>query len=347
MPDIPASEYIESLLVAYKQAERNYNQAVSDVVAAERRRDEAKKSKDEAFTRLDDARRKYGISIEGSNSENNPVVRTNRPPKSLTRKSSQNSGKKKQVRGQSIRQAIAESESSRIAVDDVPKSPTNDDKGTKSSPVIQRQSISAPHIVLSPTAGQKKAPKIFLTNPESPRRRSSNRLVPLLPMEDATHIFDIAKGRSRDWYDKNFDCEACGLVKKFYQAAFGTKTSEKTQKVTVRTIVLNDEWNDLVTDTSQIQEMYIGKSADKDSKRTLRDRAAEALVNPPQQDPVALFFAPKKLLNTNEIFYGGHWKVIDGKMLHPPRAVKGQLRQCLAKFVFVGIDRQIVDAINM
>ncbi len=347
MPEIPVSEYIESLLIAYQNAEKIYNLAVSDVIAAERRRDEAEKCKEDARTRLELARQKYTTPSGETPSPENPVTTSSRPPRGVTRKTSQNNGKKKQVRRQPIKKAIAESESTRTSpVENIQNIPMNVEEKIEISPVAKRLSITSPQIILSPTAGHSKAPKIFLTNPESPRRRSSNRIVPLLSIEDTKPIFEIAKGRSREWYDKNFDCEASGLVKKFYQAAFGTKTNEKTQKVTVRTIVLNDEWNDLVKDTSEMQLMYIGKSAEQDSKPTLRDRAADALVNPPQQDPVALFFAPKNLLNTNEIYYGGHWKVVDGKMLHPPRAVKGQLRQCLAKFVFVGVDRQIVEAIN-
>jgi len=123
-------------------------------------------------------------------------------------------------------------------------------------------------------------------------------------------------------------------------------TNEKTKEISVHTIVLNDEWNELVTDTSEIQEMYIGKSSDPNAKPSSRDRAALALVKPPQREPIALFFAPKKAQGSNDIHYGGHWKVVDGKMLAPPRAVKGQLRQCLVKFQFVGVSQAIVNALN-
>lgn len=529
MPDISPSEYIDSLLITYQYLEKFYNQAISDVIAAEVRRDEAKKIKDEALTRLEDAREKYGtpdVIKDDSPSSDNTTTGTpltdGRPPSALTRNNSFNNGKDKPVRRKPIKKAIAESESSRRTVveeveesgvvspnvddkqyelhqespsqDDIILSPTTGQKKTKSSrkiavekveesgmvdpsvddiqqelqqvsptekiptigprdiflsptvgqkktrssreiaaeegvmvepsvddiqhvsptekrpsilppdtilsatagqkktrssrkivtekveesgmldpsvhdmqqvinhvsPIEKRQTMAPPAIILSPTAGHKKVPKIFLTNPESPRKRSSNAVVPesprrrassgavplLLALDEIKSVLTISQGRNRDWFDKNFDCEAHGIVKKFYQATFSTKTSEKTKKVTVKTIVLNDEWNDLVTDTSQIQEMYIGKSPDNDVKPTFRDRAAEALVNPPQQDPIALFFAPKHSLNTNEIYYGGHWKVVDGEMLQPPRLVKGQLQQCLARFAFVGIDRHIVEAIN-
>ena len=201
-------------------------------------------------------------------------------------------------------------------------------------------------VMQSPVPGSSKAPKIF--SKAHSKRSSIGKITPgpFDPLPGATNVLEICKGRSRDWYDSNFDCESHGLVKKFYQAAFGTKTNEKTKEVSVITIVLNDDWNDLVTTTGEIQEMYIGKSPDPNAKPTLRDRAAEALVLPPQRDPVGIFFAPKKSKGTNEIFYGGHWKVIDGKMLKPPRAVKGQQRQCHAKFEFVGVDKSIVNAIN-
>lgn len=170
---------------------------------------------------------------------------------------------------------------------------------------------------------------------------------PLADVNTVQNILEIAKGRNREWYDNHFDCVSLGLVQKFYQAAFGTVTHEKTKKLTVITIVMNDEWNDLVRDTSQLQDMYIGKSSDPDAKPNLRDKAAEALVFPaPQREPVALFFAPKNGMGTSDIYYAGHWKVVDGKLLTPLRDVKGQPRQCLAKLKFAGIDQALVDAIN-
>lgn len=354
MPDVPPNEYINSLLIAYEHAEKYYNQAVSDVIAAEIRRDEARKIQEDALKRLEDAREIYGtIDVKKdvpwsditTNVTTSPTEGHGRPP---TVSPTRNTGTKP-VRRKPIKKAIAESESTRrLLVEKTQENVVNSDveDSPEAPQADKRQSIVPPDIILSPTAGQKKAPKIFLTSPESPRKRLS--IVPLLfPMDEVKGVLKIAQGRNREWFDKNFDCEAHGLVKRFYQATFSTKTNEKTKKVTVKTIVLNDEGNELVTDTSQIQEMYIGKSSDNgDPKPTFRDRAAEALVNPLQQDPLALFFAPKNALRTNEIYYVGHWKVVDGEMLQPPLLVKGQLQQCLARFAFVGIDRKIVDAIN-
>ena len=161
-----------------------------------------------------------------------------------------------------------------------------------------------------------------------------------------TPVLEICKGRTCDWYEANLDSSNFGLVKRFYQAALGTKTSATTNRVYISSILLNDEWNDLVGKTSQVQELYLGTSSSPDGKETLRDRAARALVQPPQKEPLAIFFAPKNKLQTENVYYGGHWKVIAGHMLEPPQIVKGQPRQCLVKFVFSGVNMDLVKAIN-
>jgi hypothetical protein len=92
--------------------------------------------------------------------------------------------------------------------------------------------------------------------------------------------------------------------------------------------------------------LYIGVSSNSDGKETLRDRAARALVQPPQKEPLAIFFAPKNELGTDDVYYGGHWKVVAGNMFEPPRVMKGTPRQCLVKLVFSGVDPEIVKAVN-
>jgi hypothetical protein len=343
MPEIPASEYINSLLTAYQYAEKIYSQAVSDVVAAEIRRDEAKKARDELFVRLENAREKY--TSDGTSPNNTSPNDT--PPREHVRKNSDGGGRRKLTpQNQSKRKITIRETIEKTMPAEAPRTPTSTEEKVEESPLASTTNIS-PDILLSPTAGSKKAPRIFLSpgSAGTPRKRAS-RFVTLMPLVDAKPVLDIAPGRTREWYEKNFDCDSCGLVKKFYLAAFGTKTNEKTQTVTVRTVVLNDEWNELATDTSQIQEMYIGKSKEKDGKPNPRDKAAEALVSPPQKEPIAIFFAPKKSQDTSLVFYGGHWKVIDGEMLNPPRAVKGQTRQWLVKFAFVGVDRLILEALK-
>eukprot|EP00934_Nitzschia_sp_Nitz4_P007022 Nitzschia sp. Nitz4//scaffold48_size128905//118304//119320//NITZ4_003621-RA/size128905-processed-gene-0.125-mRNA-1//-1//CDS//3329553045//7012//frame0 len=334
MPEISASEYLNSLLVAYQNAERTHSQAVADVVAAEIRRDEAQKAKDDALARLEEARTKYS-------SQSSKPADTGKQP--IQRKKSGEQGRKKTLTRHSSGKAS-----------NVPRK--GDESKTHDSPAMEASKAAAvpgppplesksSTIVLSPRAGSKKAPKIFSTGGKASIRTSSIAGV-LVPLNVPRNVLEIAKGRSREWYGRNFDCQVLGVVKKFYLGAFGTKTNEQNKKVTVQTIVLNDEWNDLVSETNQIQELYIGSSTDKDAKVTMRDKAAEALVNPPQKDPVALFFAPKNATGSSDIFYGGHWQVVDGKMLHPPRSVKGQPRQCLAKFQFVGINEAIVETLN-
>lgn len=400
MPDIPASEYINSLLTAYQYGEKIYSQAVSDVIAAEVRRDEARKARDELLVRLENAREKYSPDGSSPKTSDTALPRANNttPPRGRAGKISNGAVRRKQAPQPQIKNTIANAGGNeKIVPAEGPKTPTRPLQQVEAPYVAATSTLSPPFtpsgrksikktiasleanekgipaeapkspakpkqkeeaspvpttptppissdILMSPTAGSKKPPRIFLS-PGTPRKRSS-RFVTLTPLEDTKPILDIAPGRTREWYEKNFDCDSCGLVKNFYKAAFGTKTNEKTQKVTVRTVVMNDEWNELVTDTSQIQEMYIGKRADKDGKPNPRDKAAEALVSPPQKEPIAFFFAPKKSQDTSLVFYGGHWKVIDGKMLNPPRAVNGQMRQCLVKFAFVGVDRLILEALD-
>jgi hypothetical protein len=165
-------------------------------------------------------------------------------------------------------------------------------------------------------------------------------------------VFEICKGRTREWFDQHLDCDSLSLVKNFFRASFGTKTNAQSKKVTVFTMVLNDRWNDLVVNTTEIQEVYIGQNnnTNPNPKSSLRDKAAEALVMPPQKEPLALFFAPKNRektsVKTSEIYYVGHWQVQNGKMLSPPVSKKGQMRQAHVKFKFIGIDKRIVDAMN-
>mmetsp|Transcript_9491 Transcript_9491/g.17296 ORF Transcript_9491/g.17296 Transcript_9491/m.17296 type:complete len:153 (+) Transcript_9491:2-460(+) len=149
------------------------------------------------------------------------------------------------------------------------------------------------------------------------------------------------------------DCDRVGLVRRFYQASFGTKTNQETKQLSVSTILLKDDSNDLVQSTSDIQVMYIDKSTKSTapdgtaakSQPSLRGQAAQALATP-QQEPVALFFVPVKSTGTNNIYYGGHWKVVHGEMIDPPKTIRGRPRQCRLSFEFVGVDQSIVQAIN-
>lgn len=340
MPEISASEYLNSLLLAYQSAQKVHGQAVADVVAAEIRRDEAQKAMEEALSRLEAAREKYSSNGSGSNGAGGITT----PVQGIQRKKSGDQGRKKNVSRQPSKRAVNKSDSFAKKGGGTKKTqdiPTLDkESGQSEVPMPPSPPVDSTSSIRMRRTNSKRAPKIFTGQGQH------SKAGVLTPLSDATNVLEIAKGRTRDWYDKNFDCEVAGLVKRFYRGAFGTKMHEKTSKVTVKTIVLSDEWNDLVNDTSQIQEMYIGTNPEKDSKPTMRDRAAEALVAPPQKEPIALFFAPRNSNGSTEIFYGGHWTVVDGKMLNPPRAVKGQPRQCLAKFAFAGVDASLVEALN-
>jgi hypothetical protein len=212
---------------------------------------------------------------------------------------------------------------------------------------IDEKQVAAPpiRIVVAETI----APTEELHSDLLPRRKPRPVVVALKAYAYPKPTLRITKGRSREWLEKNLDYEAFGLVKKFYLATIGTKTNEKAHKVTVRTIVLSDEWNNLATDTHMVQEMYVVKSTGENSGgggTSQRDRAALALVDSVPSHPIALFFAPKKTLDTNDLYYVGHWKVVDGKILDPPEMIDGHLRQAVAKFAFAGVDKNIVDALN-
>ncbi|KAL3941514.1 MAG: hypothetical protein SGBAC_004132 [Bacillariaceae sp.] len=213
-------------------------------------------------------------------------------------------------------------------------------------PKLAEQGLSTPG---TPQRSRKSTKKLV----GSPAGRKSTlgnsmhrKTIPLDSKDIDLPILSICKGRSRDWYEANLDSESLGLAKRFYHAALGTKTRASTNQVHISSVLLNDEWNAMATNTSEVQELYIGVSNTSDGKETLRDRAARALVQPPQREPVAIFFAPKKTRNTDDVYYGGHWRVVAGSMLEPPHVINGMPRQCLAKFIFCGVNPDIVKAVN-
>jgi hypothetical protein len=334
------SELLNSLLTAYQYAEKVHGQTVSDLVAAEIRRDEALQVKNEAFAKLEQAREK----IHNAPAPNVPTPAKMREPPPSPRSPApkiltKNSMKRKSSNG--------------IVVQSVPKQEEKKQEEKEPDEKIQeekKEDIQKPD--------EPKRTPLKRTNSRSSGgsrrsvggRRGSKAHVPAV-LEDAEinkPVFEICNGRTREWFDQHIDCDSLGLVKNFFRASFGTQTNAQSKKVTVLAMVLNDEWNDLAVDTTEIQEVYIGQNnyTSPSPKPSLRDKAAEALVIPPQKEPLALFFAPKISKKTSEIYYVGHWQVQDGKMLSPPVSKKGQMRQALAKFKFVGIDKRIVDAIN-
>ena len=334
MPAATSTQDLTALLEAYQNAERAYGKAVADVVAAEIKRDESLRAKDEAYSQLEAARRKFSeeslhnssshMNAFSNSSSNNLSVPALTPPSPRTTNPKINIGRPQPPKRSKSKDGGA---------------------GSRPGPPKRTNSKGAGRKTPKRTNSKKKENKM-----ESVRNlmvRKSVRMLGNLVQSDLDRpIFDVCTGRSREWYEEHVNCESLGLVKQFYQASFGTKTNGKTQKVHVFTMVLNDEWNDLVTRTTEIQDVYIGKNTSENAKPSLRDRAAQALVSPMQAEPIALFFAPKKSKGSGDIYYVGHWKVIDGKMLAPPRPVKGQMRQCLVRLKFVGLNQDIVDAIS-
>lgn len=320
------SDLLNSLLTAYQYAEKVYGHTVSDLVAAEIRRDEALQVKNAAFAKLEEAREK----IHSAPTAKMRQLASNPPrapaPKILTKNS------------------MKRISSNRNDVESEPKQDENKIQGEK------KEDIQKPDELKRSSPMKTNSRNLGGISRSVGGRRGSKASVPAV-LEDAEinkPVFEICKGRTREWLDQHLDCDSLSLVKNFFRASFGTKTNARSKKVTVFTIVLNDEWSDLAVNTSEIQEVYIGQNhhSNPNPKPSLRDKAAEALVMPPQKEPLALFFAPKNSKKTTEIYYVGHWQVQDGKMLSPPVSKKGQMRQALAKFKFVGIDKRIVDAIN-
>ena len=242
-----------------------------------------------------------------------------------------------------IRAMIAEAKALKGVLPEVP--PISAVERSNEKPVTHPPAAQSSDVVKSGTPTPTRQRRL---EPHT-RKKPHGVVVALRAFSQPKPTLQITKGRSREWLEKNFNYQAFGLVKKFYDASFGTKTNEKAQKVTVRTIVLTDEWDELATDTSMTQEMYVLKGAGENSGSVdlaQRDRAAHALVDPPQSLPIALFFAPKKTLNSSDLYYVGHWKVVGGKVLDPPEMMNGQFRQAVAKFAFAGVDKNIVDTFN-
>lgn len=362
MSVIRATDYIESLQKCCEITEKFYEQAQNDLVAAERKRDEAKAIMDEAFSRLKEAKKK----IDTNSSDVSPVISST---KKVVKRTVHVKGKHRSASATRERKVEGDKTSS--------KDPTTNNGSIEKQTGKELESNGSPRLKRSSSldARRKKSikaksdlerasshrgsfnstgsPKRKVLTPEQRKKKlmaRENPSVRNLNIVDlpntGTPVLEICKGRSSEWYESNIDCATFGLVKRFYQAALGTKTSSATNKVFISSILLDDEWNDLIGKTSQVQELYIGTSSSSDGKETLRDRAARALVQPPQKEPIALFFAPRNKLDTDKVYYGGHWKVIAGHMLEPPQTVKGQPRQCLVKFVFSGIESNLVKAIN-
>jgi len=105
----------------------------------------------------------------------------------------------------------------------------------------------------------------------------------------------------------------------------------------VHAIVLNDEWNHLVETHDEPQLWYVGVGPG-------RKRDANLVAACPQTIP--LFHAPKIQYNTKELFYVGHYKVLNIKEYNPPIVINDQERQLLLTFTFVEFDNNLAAIIN-
>jgi len=348
MAKISAYEYLNTLIDFYEATDKLYMQAEADVVVATKRRDEAKNMKNKVWNRLAEARKKCNVT---DSDVTKTVVRKsslrNREHGEKTPSPRDNDGNKSD--NQFSPDPFSPDPFSPQTYPPLHEEDELKNKRNQLQPIPDLDSQA-----VAPTGPRNRKPR-KLSSPGGrsrkmghsiPKQSRSIRTVKLESKNINVPIFEICRGRAPEWYESNLKAESLGLVKRFYQAALGTKTHAATNQVYISSVLLNDEYHTMVTMTSEVQELYIGVSKTSDGKETLRDRAARALVQPPQKEPVAIFFAPRNTKFTGDVFYGGHWKVVAGNMLEPPRIVKGTPRQCLVKFEFCGVNPDIVKAVN-
>jgi hypothetical protein len=335
---------LNEVLRDFQVAEKRYTKAVSDVVQAEIRRDEAKRKKDECYLRLEKAR------VEFSNEAT--ILGLMRPQnEKMFESKSSNSTKRKGLAGKNedIRSSPF---GSKTEVNDGQEVKKNDKLGKKPS-FVSSSSPPQSQVWQKKTNGCKRETETKKEN-RQPQKRIINKAMTIVPLTRTPQpVLDLCKGRTREWCEKHLDCDSLGLVRQFFMAAFGTRTCPATQKMNVSTIVVSDEWNYLVETTGDVQVLWIGKSLFTDARSaiirdgsfslvpSLRDKVAEALGTP-QKESIALFFSPVK--KHGHIYYVGHWKVKHGGILNPSKtAINGY--RCI-QMEFVGVNPAIIEAMN-
>jgi hypothetical protein len=105
----------------------------------------------------------------------------------------------------------------------------------------------------------------------------------------------------------------------------------------VHAIVLNDEWNELVQTIDEQQLWYVGLGPGRK-----RDAGLVAACS----STIPIFHAPKVEYKTRELFYVGHYKVLNIKEYDPPISITDQERQLLLTFTFVEFDINLATIIN-
>jgi hypothetical protein len=342
---------LHEVLREFQVAEKRYTKAVSDVVQAEIRRDEAKREKDECYLRLEKAR------VEFSNETTIPGLVPSQNGKMVQGKPVTLSMRRGWGGNNQERQSFPSGKTTARKEDQEVKG--NDKLGKKPSFVPSSSAAVAQNEAWQKeTNGSKKENMTRTNDNRQPQKRIIKKALTIEPLSrNPQPVLNLCKGRTREWCEKHLDCDSLGLVRHFYKATFGTRTNPDTKKMIVSTIVVSDEWNDFVQTTGEVQVLCIGKSLSADTRSaiiregslslvpSLREKAAEALAEP-QKESIALFFAPVK--RYGHIYYVGHWKVKLGEMMNLPKVVKGEPtgRQYWILFEFVGLNPAIIQAMN-
>ena len=136
-----------------------------------------------------------------------------------------------------------------------------------------------------------------------------------------------ALDRSSDFYRMK---AKTGIFAKFGMASVATKFGD------VSHIVMNDEWNKLVTCRDEMQDLEFGLGEG-------RARAAELLASVGSTG-IPFFQAPKVAeQNTKKIFYVGHWAPLQAESVkyRRPKTFMGKPRQMRLRLKFVRYDKNI------
>ncbi|OEU16968.1 hypothetical protein FRACYDRAFT_239563 [Fragilariopsis cylindrus CCMP1102] len=138
-------------------------------------------------------------------------------------------------------------------------------------------------------------------------------------------------GRTRDELNSIDDMVQYMGSCKFGQSCICSKFGK------VHAIVLNDEWNELVQTIDEQQLWYVGLGPGRK-----RDAGLVAACS----STIPIFHAPKVEYKTKELFYVGHYKVLNIKEYEPPISITDQERQLLLTFTFVEFDIKLAAIIN-
>jgi len=196
---------------------------------------------------------------------------------------------------------------------------------TNSSSSSSRVSSPNEKVVVVNTITKKKRPRSTATSMTIIRERIRPTYIP------KERWLQSSIGRTREKLNTIDDMVQYIGSCKFGQSCICSKFGK------VHAIVLNDEWNHLVETHDEPQLWYVGVGPG-------RKRDANLVAACPQTIP--LFHAPKIQYNTKELFYVGHYKVLNIKEYNPPIVINDQERQLLLTFTFVEFDNKLATIIN-